>query len=68
MYNRWGEAYIGGFNIGDEYLGLSRRFGNWRDTHIKIRGTAVGGLQWRFLKVEICSHKDNVHCKVGLPR
>lgn len=42
------EAYIGGFNIGDEYLGLSKKFGYWRDTHIKVEGSAVSSLQWRF--------------------
>ncbi|OLS02053.1 cardiolipin synthase [Tissierella creatinophila] len=42
------EAFMGGFNIGDEYLGRSKRFGNWRDTHIKIKGSAVSSLQWRF--------------------
>ena len=31
-------AYIGGFNIGAEYLGKSTKFGNWRDTHIKLQG------------------------------
>ncbi len=31
-------SYIGGFNIGDEYLGKSEKFGNWRDTHIKLTG------------------------------
>lgn len=42
------EAYLGGFNIGDEYLGRSKKFGNWRDTHIRVEGTAVNSLQWRF--------------------
>ncbi len=42
------EAYIGGFNVGDEYLGRSKKFGNWRDTHIRIEGSAVNSLQWRF--------------------
>ncbi len=41
-------AYIGGFNVGDEYLGCSKKFGNWRDTHLKIQGSAVSSLQWRF--------------------
>lgn len=44
------EAYIGGFNIGDEYLGLSKKFGFWRDTHIKIKGSAVEELKLRFIK------------------
>ena len=43
------EAYVGGFNIGDEYLGKSKKFGYWRDTHCKIKGSAIHGLEWRFL-------------------
>lgn len=43
------EAYVGGFNIGDEYIGKSERFGYWRDTHCKIKGSAIYGLEWRFL-------------------
>lgn len=43
------EAFVGGFNIGDEYLGKNKRFGYWRDTHIKIIGSAVASLQQRFL-------------------
>ncbi|MGM0396074.1 MAG: cardiolipin synthase [Bacillota bacterium] len=42
------EAYMGGFNVGDEYLGLSRKFGYWRDTHIRIRGSAISSMQWQF--------------------
>ncbi len=45
-----GIGYIGGFNVGDEYLGKSKRFGEWRDTHIRMRGTAVLGMKVRFLK------------------
>ena len=43
------ESYIGGLNIGDEYLGMSKKFGYWRDTHLKIVGSAISSLQWRFL-------------------
>lgn len=43
------EAFIGGFNIGDEYLGKNKKFGYWRDTHLKITGTAIDSLQQRFL-------------------
>lgn len=43
------EAFVGGFNIGDEYLGENKRFGYWRDTHLKIVGSAVHSLQQRFL-------------------
>ncbi|WP_254059090.1 cardiolipin synthase [Methanogenium sp. MK-MG] len=40
-------GFIGGFNIGDEYLGKGP-LGHWRDTHLKITGTAVHSLQVRF--------------------
>ncbi|WP_423798044.1 cardiolipin synthase [Neobacillus sp. SAB-20_R2A] len=42
-------AYIGGFNIGNEYLGLVKKFGNWRDTHLRILGEAVNHIQGRFV-------------------
>lgn len=42
------EGYVGGFNVGDEYLGLNKEIGYWRDTHIKIKGDAVIDLQTRF--------------------
>ncbi|KDR94382.1 cardiolipin synthase [Peptoclostridium litorale DSM 5388] len=42
-------GYVGGINIGDEYLGRSSEFGFWRDTHMKIEGEAVYMLQLTFL-------------------
>ncbi|MCI8660503.1 MAG: cardiolipin synthase [Lachnospiraceae bacterium] len=41
-------GYVGGFNIGREYLGKNPRMGYWRDTHLKITGDAVISLQIRF--------------------
>ena len=43
------EAYLGGFNIGDEYLGRSKIFGYWRDTHLKVKGDVIDSLQAEFL-------------------
>lgn len=41
-------GFIGGMNIADRYVkGLP--WGNWRDTHVKISGKAVYGLQTAFL-------------------
>lgn len=42
-------GYNGGLNIGNEYIGNSRRFGHWRDCHLRITGEAVRQLQMRFL-------------------
>lgn len=41
-------AFVGGFNVGDEYLGLDPRFGPWRDTHCRVTGPAVSQLQLVF--------------------
>lgn len=41
-------GYVGGFNIGKEYVDGSRKFGHWRDTHLRIVGEAVNGLELRF--------------------
>lgn len=43
-------GYVGGFNVGDEYLGKNPKFGYWRDTHLRIMGQSVYGLQIRFLQ------------------
>lgn len=42
-------GYIGGFNVGDEYISENKHIGFWRDTHIRIRGEAVNDLTNRFL-------------------
>lgn len=41
-------GFIGGLNIGDEYLGLNANYGSWRDTHLLVEGEAVRTLQLIF--------------------
>ena len=43
-------AFIGGLNVGDEYLGRSQRFGPWRDTHLEMKGPVVQAVQRVFLE------------------
>ncbi|MEO0017362.1 MAG: Major cardiolipin synthase ClsA [Verrucomicrobiota bacterium] len=43
-------AFLGGLNVGDEYLGRDVRFGAWRDTHLQLRGPAVQAVQMVFLE------------------
>jgi len=43
-------GFAGGLNIGDEYIGKHPKFGYWRDTHFRIEGPAVEGLQHTFLE------------------
>jgi cardiolipin synthase len=42
------EAFVGGHNIGDEYMGRNPRFGRWRDTHVKVTGPVVRQIQLSF--------------------
>jgi cardiolipin synthase A/B len=42
-------GFVGGLNIGDEYLGHDRRLSPWRDTHVELQGPAVQSLQMTFL-------------------
>jgi cardiolipin synthase len=43
-------AFIGGLNVGDEYMGRDRKFGEWRDTHLKMQGPVVQAVQLVFLE------------------
>lgn len=36
-------AWVGGMNVADEYLGRVKKFGHWRDTHVKVSGPAAIG-------------------------
>ncbi|MDO4552799.1 MAG: cardiolipin synthase [Bacillota bacterium] len=42
-------GYIGGFNVGQEYLGKKKKFGYWRDTHMRATGHCVQDMNARFL-------------------
>ncbi len=43
-------GWVGGFNVGDEYMGKDPKVGPWRDTHLLIEGPAVLGLQISFME------------------
>ncbi|RSL30326.1 cardiolipin synthase [Salibacterium salarium] len=43
-------GYVGGFNIGDEYLGRDPKLGFWRDFHLRLEGDGVQDLQAQFLE------------------
>lgn len=58
-------GFIGGLNIADRYLFGKPDIGIWRDTHLKITGTAVNSLQlifltdWHFITDKLLS--DNIY-------
>ena len=42
-------GYVGGFNVGNEYVNRGHQFKFWRDTHLKVKGQAVNELNKRFI-------------------
>lgn len=71
-------GYVGGFNVGDEYVNKGTQFDFWRDTHIRVQGEAVNELNKRFIldwdyasEEELKSYekyflKQDVHGDVGM--
>ena len=53
-------GFVGGFNVGREYLGKDRKFGYWRDTHLCIEGAAVTSLAVRFVLDWNYAAKENL--------
>ena len=43
-------AYVGGHNVGNEYLGLDPELSPWRDTHAEVCGPAALAVQLAFLE------------------
>lgn len=61
-------GFLGGFNIGEEYLGRAPKFGYWRDTHIRVEGSAVTSLAVRFVLDWNFAAKENLFLKDSLFR
>ena len=43
-------GFLGGINVGDEYLGRDPEMRPWRDTHVRVEGPAVLGVQLAWLE------------------
>jgi cardiolipin synthase len=53
-------GFVGGLNIGDEYLGKDTRYGFWRDSHVRLEGESVYLLQNIFLKDWFFVTEENI--------
>lgn len=60
-------AFVGGHNIGDEYLGISEKFKGWRDTHMRITGPAVIGIRVSFAKDWYWATRDLYKIDLTMP-
>lgn len=56
-------GFLGGNNVGDEYIGKNPRFGYWRDTHLKLVGECVRDLNIRFLLDWRYTNKEDLDLK-----
>lgn len=65
------QAWVGGLNVGDEYLGYDEHFGAWRDTHVQVSGPGAMCVQvpfledWRWAAGEIPSLNWDPHPSPG---
>lgn len=53
-------GYLGGFNVGNEYLGKVKKFGYWRDTHLRLVGSCVQDMNARFILDWRFAAKENL--------
>lgn len=61
-------GYLGGFNIGKEYVNQDKKLNPWRDYHLKITGEGVQDLQREFLKDwQKCMKVDLLQNEVYFP-
>ncbi len=51
-------AFTGGFNLADEYIGEKRRFGYWKDSGLRIVGSAVASFTRMFFNLWNGFRKD----------
>ena len=56
-------AFVGGYNIGREYISRDQFFGYWRDTHLILKGSSVLALQMRFALDWNYATKENLFLK-----
>lgn len=60
-------GFIGGFNVGAEYLGLNKKFGYWRDTHLRIIGSSVDLINLQFLLDRRFATKEDINLERYIP-
>ena len=44
-------GFTGGYNLADEYFGITKPYGHWKDTGLRLEGPAVRNLTAQFLEL-----------------
>lgn len=61
-------AFLGGLNIGDQYLGKNPYFGYWRDSLAIFRGQSILSLQAIFMVDWYFVSRENLFVQGGFPK
>ncbi|MEV5027365.1 cardiolipin synthase [Paenibacillus sp. LPE1-1-1.1] len=61
-------GFVGGINIGDEYLGKNQKLGFWRDTHLQLMGDSVYYLQEIFMNDWAFAASEELSGQVYMPK
>lgn len=60
-------GFVGGINIGDEYIGKEPKLGFWRDTHLQLEGDSVYFLQELFMNDWAFAAKEKLESSPYMP-
>ncbi|MFS0723886.1 cardiolipin synthase [Paenibacillus sp. 1P07SE] len=60
-------GFLGGINIGDEYIGKNPKLGFWRDIHLQIEGDSVYFLQDVFMRDWWFTAREKLEDKAYMP-
>lgn len=52
-------GFTGGYNLANEYFGITQPYGHWKDTGIRMEGDAVQGLTATFLELWSAAVRTN---------
>jgi len=56
-------AFVGGINIGDEYIGKNDRLGVWKDSGLRLKGEGVWSFSLMFIEMwdTFCKAEERIH-------
>ncbi len=61
-------GYTGGINIADEYINRKIRFGHWKDTAVRLEGSAVYSMSMMFFQQWGFTTKETIDISLYTPR
>ncbi|MCD8145207.1 MAG: cardiolipin synthase [Oscillospiraceae bacterium] len=60
-------GYTGGYNLADEYFGITSPYGHWKDTGVRLEGDAVQSLTLMFLEMWNSMEETDINFMPYLP-